>query len=65
MAIIPDESKIMTYKEPLYTCEKHGDIGNHTLVSTIPGYETRLCLRCWLDALKTLGVCTAVEKHDR
>ena len=57
-----------------YVCPVHGDIGNQTLGSSIPGFEMHLCLRCYLEKLVELGVpkvqaknmpfATAVEQYE-
>jgi hypothetical protein len=46
-----------------YVCHVHGDIGEETLSSTIPGFEMRLCLRCYLEKLQELGVQQVKEKE--
>jgi len=45
-----------------YVCPVHGDIRQETLVSNMKGHETLLCLRCFIEKLKELGVCEVKEK---
>ena len=52
---IPHESKE-------YVCPVHGDIRQEILVSNMKGNEAVLCLRCWIEKLKELGVCEVKEK---
>ena len=51
-------------KEPSYTCLVHGNIGQYVLVSTIPEYEMKLCLKCYLSKLKEIGVCEIKEAQS-
>lgn len=44
-------------KEPRYECRVHGDVGRYAMLSDIPNYEIRLCLKCYLEKLKEIGVC--------
>ena len=46
-----------------YVCPVHGDIGEQTISSTIPGFEMTLCLRCYLEKLQELGVQQVKEKQ--
>ena len=54
---------IFTSTAPQYVCPVHGDIGEETLSSTIPGFEMTLCLRCYLEALQRIGVQQVTEKQ--
>ena len=55
-------SATFTLRHPRYVCVKHGAVGDHGIVSTIPGHEMRLCLRCYLEKLKEIGVCELKEE---
>jgi len=57
------KQKFFFKKPPQYVCPIHGDIGEQTLNSTIPGHEMILCLRCYLETLKEIGVCEVKEKN--
>ena len=57
-----DVKKVTLWEMPEYICPKHGDIGTQTLNSTIPGHEAVLCLRCYIEKLKELGVTEVKEK---
>ena len=63
---IPDMGgkAIFTRTAPQYVCPVHGDIGEETLSSTIPGFEMRLCLRCYIEKLQELGVQQVKEKEE-
>ena len=43
--------------EPRYKCPVHGDVGRYAMLSDIPNYEICLCLKCYLEKLKEIGVC--------
>jgi len=55
--LIPNELKE-------YVCPVHGDIRKEVLLSNLKGNEAVLCLRCWIEKLKELGVCEVEEKND-
>lgn len=46
----------LVLQQPRYRCAIHGDIGQEALVSIIAGHEMVLCLRCYLEKLKEIGV---------
>ena len=51
----------LTIKEPKYKCPKHGEIGNETIQSTLKGTEARLCLRCYIEKMIEIGVCSVTD----
>lgn len=46
-----------------YVYPVHGDIGNHTLSSSIKGFKMHLCLRCYLEKMIEIGVQKVKEKN--
>lgn len=51
------ENATAANKPPPSICAIHGDVGDYAIDSTIKGHEMRLCLRCFLEKLKDIGVC--------
>lgn len=51
------------FSEKEYVCPVHGDIGNRVIQSTMPEIRTTLCLVCYIEKLKDVGVCEVVEKN--
>ena len=50
----------LTIKSTEYSCPKHGNIGDSTLISTMPRLEVQLCLRCYIEKMVEIGVCKVV-----
>ena len=46
-----------------YVCPVHGDVGQKTFESNIKGHEAVLCLICYVEKLKEIGVCEVKEKN--
>lgn len=54
----------LVIKQPQYECPVHGIVDSHAIVSTIPGFEMKLCLICYLEKMVEIGVQKLTEVPD-